>query len=104
MFEHFEKRNHQSSARAESVQNWDYQMKHHILKIRREFFNAVMSGEKTFEIRKDDRNFRQGDTLTLLEIETDPKDHFTGRSCNFRIGFVSDYAQTPGFVVFSLIK
>ena len=36
-------------------------------KIWPEFFRYVWSGEKTFELRKDDRGFRAGDTLRLRE-------------------------------------
>lgn len=40
----------------------------HDLKILPEYFTAVCSGEKTFEVRKDDRPFQVGDTLKLHEI------------------------------------
>jgi len=41
----------------------------HELKINPEFFDAVASGIKTFEVRKNDRPFRIGDTLVLLEFD-----------------------------------
>lgn len=37
----------------------------HKLKILPEYFEAVKSGSKTFEVRKDDRGFQAGDTLFL---------------------------------------
>ena len=37
----------------------------HKLKTLPKYFNAVMTGEKTFEVRKDDRNFQVGDYLLL---------------------------------------
>lgn len=37
----------------------------HDLKCWREFFDAIERGDKTFEIRKDDRGFAVGDTLRL---------------------------------------
>ena len=39
----------------------------HKLKTWSEYFNAVKEGRKTFEIRKDDRNFQVGDRLLLQE-------------------------------------
>jgi ASC-1-like (ASCH) protein len=39
----------------------------HILKTWPEYFKEVEAGTKTFEVRKDDRNFKVGDTLLLVE-------------------------------------
>lgn len=39
----------------------------HELKCWPEFFEPVLSGEKTFELRLDDRAFRAGDVLWLRE-------------------------------------
>ena len=41
----------------------------HELKIKTEYAIAVARGEKTFEIRKNDRNFKEGDTLVMREYE-----------------------------------
>ena len=40
----------------------------HSLKTWPEYFNKVVSGEKSFEVRKDDRGFEVGDTLILQEF------------------------------------
>lgn len=45
-------------------------MKSHYLKTNAEYFDAVKSGEKTFELRINDRNFQIGDLLILMR--TDP--------------------------------
>lgn len=37
-------------------------MEHHI-KIQKEFADAIMSGEKTFEIRLNDRGYQKGDLI-----------------------------------------
>lgn len=50
----------------------------HELKIYTDFFKAVISGEKTFEIRKNDRPFRKGDLLALNEFDGQ---NCTGNSC-----------------------
>ena len=42
-------------------------MAEHELKVWPEFWPALASGEKTFELRKDDRGFRAGDILWLRE-------------------------------------
>lgn len=57
----------------------------HTLKTWPEYFEAIWSGKKNFEIRKADRDFKVGDCLILLEYdpeanvyttrETDRKPH-----------------------------
>jgi hypothetical protein len=58
-----------------------------------------MSGSKTFEIRRNDRCFAKGDDVRLMEFTGAA---FTGRELVFRIGYVTDLLQQPGYVVFSL--
>ena len=42
------------------------------------YFNAILEGKKTFELRKDDRRFSKGDTLHLREWS--PEDEaYSGR-------------------------
>ena len=48
------------------------------LKVDREYFEKILSGEKTFEIRLGDKDFNVGDTLILLEKDPDRKE-LTGR-------------------------
>jgi hypothetical protein len=42
----------------------------HILKCEPGYFDAVKSGLKTFELRKNDRDFKVGDKLLLLRALT----------------------------------
>ena len=44
-------------------------MKTHLLKTKSEYFNQVQLGVKKFELRENDRNFKVGDKITLLEID-----------------------------------
>ena len=48
----------------------------HKLKILPEYFDAICLGNKTFEIRKNDRNFHVGDWLLLKEWN--PETGYTG--------------------------
>lgn len=45
---------------------------HHELKTEHPYFEAVWRGDKTFEVRRDDRDFQTGDTLCLVEIPQPP--------------------------------
>lgn len=59
----------------------------HELKILPEYFQAVISGEKTFEIRKNDRPFHKGDLLALNEYDGQ---YWTGNSCLVYIDYILD--------------
>lgn len=41
----------------------------HDLKTWKEYFEPIVSGHKTFEVRKNDRGFAEGDILTLIETD-----------------------------------
>jgi hypothetical protein len=49
----------------------------HDLKVWPEFWDMLASGDKPFELRKDDRGFRAGDTLLLREWSK--RDGYSGR-------------------------
>lgn len=54
----------------------------HELKILPEFFEAVESGKKTAEIRRDDRKYAAGDELTFREFVPEGSGGgYTGRTC-----------------------
>ena len=61
----------------------------HELKSWPDFFEPVMSGRKTFELRKNDRHFNVGDTIRLQEFD-DRTGKFTGRELRKRITYVLD--------------
>lgn len=41
----------------------------HTIKLREEFADAVYSGEKTFEIRYNDRGYQKGDTVVFKVVK-----------------------------------
>lgn len=42
----------------------------HTLKTIEPYFSAVLSGEKTFEVRRNDRAYQRGDTLVLVDTSS----------------------------------
>ena len=78
----------------------------HDLKILPKYFEKVLSGEKTFEIRLDDRKFSVGDEVFLKEYDAGK---YTGRSQMVRITYIvssQDFSEglKDGYVIFSTIK
>ena len=75
--------------------------KTHELKIHPKWYGEVKDRKKLFEIRKNDRDFKAGDNLVLREFADG---HYThAPNLYATIGYVTDYEQVKGYVVFSLI-
>ncbi len=76
-------------------------MSNHDLKTWPEYFAALWNDSKTFEVRKADRDFQVGDTLTLREYDP-KKNEYTGRAALRTVTYIlrepSPFAF-PGFVV-----
>lgn len=74
-------------------------MSKHILKVIPPYFDALLDGSKTFEVRLNDRAFQCGDTLVLWEYgggcETFPCSTCKPRSVTRRVTFV--YSGDPRF-------
>ncbi|BDR73357.1 hypothetical protein K144316041_23680 [Clostridium tetani] len=80
-------------------------MKTHELKIWPEYFKAVKNGTKTFELRKNDRDFKVGDILVLKEWKPGLIDStgleeivieeqgYTGRKIEKKISFILNGGQ-----------
>ncbi len=74
----------------------------HELKIFPEFFSAVCTGVKRAELRKNDRDYRLGDTLHLLETPRGSC-HSTGEFINATITHIADVGEwMPGYVLLSI--
>lgn len=75
----------------------------HALKTLPEYFEAVRKGDKTFEIRKDDRDFRVGDYLALNEWDGEK---YTGRSQLVKVRYILDPNEVmtcaAGYVIMSI--
>jgi len=75
-------------------------MTRHELKTWPQYFAAVRSGKKRFEIRRNDRDFSVGDILVLREFDPD-SDAYTGQIEERQITFLlseEDYGVIHGFV------
>lgn len=79
----------------------------HILKTLPEYWDAVERGEKTFEVRRDDRGFQRGDTVTLVRLDRYASGAVfeSHKRLRFTIGWVltgGQFGLEPGYVAFSL--
>lgn len=78
----------------------------HDLKTWQSYFHAVLDGRKMFEIRRDDRDFRVGDTIRLLETEYG-SGNYTGREVRRVITYIlrreEDMGLIDGFAILSLV-
>lgn len=71
----------------------------HNLKINSIYFEPVINKKKTFEIRKNDRNFQLGDYICLNEWNPE-ENTYTGRSVKGQIIYITNYEQKDNYVVF----
>lgn len=73
----------------------------HELKIHPEYMEDVITGRKTFELRKNDRDFQIGDTFILREWENGA---YTGRHFIQSISYVlkdcPEYGLADGYCIF----
>lgn len=72
----------------------------HTLKIVPGYYDAVRNGIKPFEIRKNDRDYKVGDTLRLREynpdLETDvDAERFTGRDVRAAVTYIITHDMFP---------
>lgn len=78
----------------------------HRLKTWGPYFDAVISGAKPFEVRRDDRGFQQGDRVQLVEVlHYDDSVVPTGREAMYEITYVltgGQFGIEPGHVVLGL--
>lgn len=80
----------------------------HNLKTWPDYFARVKTGEKPFEVRRDDRGFQKGDLLRLQEwcpASAGIRYGYTGEEVTKRVSFVltgGQFGIEPGYVVLGL--
>jgi hypothetical protein len=75
----------------------------HELKILPKWFEDVAHQKKTFEIRKNDRDYNVGDTLILKEWD---RGKYTGREIKRTVSYIyygdGNYGLSDGYVVMAI--
>lgn len=81
----------------------DNQRSTHELKLKSSYYNTSLINAKTFEIRKNDRNFKVGDVLKLVEVSSETQE-ITGKFHCKQITYILDNAEylKEGYVCLGL--
>ena len=79
----------------------------HQIKIRESFANAVYSGDKTFEVRKNDRGYQKGDYVEFIVLYDSDGCEYVDHPLSkhrFKITYVlSGWGIEEGFCVFGIV-
>lgn len=76
----------------------------HELKVWTAYFNDIVKGVKSFEVRRNDRNFLVGDELYLREWN-ESEQSYTGRGCRRIVTYIlqgGKFGLEPGYVVMAI--
>ncbi len=77
----------------------------HALKTWPEFFKRVENGQKPFELRKNDRDYKEGDKVLLQEFDHNTG-KYTGKELERRITYVlfnaEKFGLKKGYVILGL--
>lgn len=77
----------------------------HCLKVKREFADAILRGDKTFEVRENDRGFQRGDQIRFTATDkyaTEIPYHEINQKDYVITYVLSGWGIEPGKVVFSI--
>ena len=69
-------------------------MTEHDLKVHPQFWDSLVDGSKAFDLRRNDRAFKLGDSLLLRRY--DPKVGYSGESLSRHISYVLYPEDCPG--------
>ena len=79
-------------------------MKTHELKILPQYFQSVWNGTKTFELRKDDRDYQRGDILVLREWDSGS---YTGSAVCVKVTYIlqdaEKYGLQDGYIIMGIL-
>lgn len=78
---------------------------HHLLKTVSKYFWDVVFARKTFELRKNDRNFQVGDTLNLAEVYDDLPVRYTGAVVPVTVTYILEgpgYGLEDGYCIMAI--
>jgi len=75
----------------------------HYLRIWRKYFELLLSREKEFELRRDNRGYKEGDRVVFYEFQPET-DEDTGRKAYAKIGYVLRDAEglADGYCMFQV--
>ena len=78
----------------------------HYLKIKPEYYRDVQCGLKTFELRKNDRNFQVGDILMLIKL--DDKGNETDQVTRVKVTYIlkdcPQYGLKDGYAILGIAE
>ena len=79
-------------------------MKLHELKNHWRYFQEVWDGNKTFEVRENDRKFKKNDLLLLRNYNPEREDKYDGKAILCKITYILDNPEfvKEGFIVMSI--
>lgn len=79
-------------------------MKLHILKIKEEYYMDLIAGEKTFELRKNDRDYKVGDLIHFVDVNGDDFGYYKDNT--FKITYilknVEEYGLDKDYCILSI--
>lgn len=79
--------------------------KEHKIKIKKRYYDAVLKGEKTFEIRKNDRDYNVGDIINFIPIADDCDMILPHNQTSYKVTYVfhgGEYGLEEGYCVFGI--
>lgn len=77
-------------------------MKLHTLKILPQYYMAIINGEKTFELRKNDRDYSVGDLITFIKTDGTPHKERIVFKITYILENVSEYGLKDGYCILAL--